>query len=55
MTCSVYVIEWANRTATRDGRGTRSDVIPDGSHLAQGTAIYKYIFIKIGRMMILTT
>jgi len=32
--CGVYVIEWANLAATRDGRGTRSDVILGGSDLA---------------------
>jgi hypothetical protein len=31
MTCGVYVIEWANLAATRDGRGKRSDVILEGS------------------------
>jgi hypothetical protein len=31
MTCGIYVIEGANLAATRDGRGTRSDVILGGS------------------------
>jgi hypothetical protein len=31
MTCGVYVIEWANLAATRDGRGKRSDVILEAS------------------------
>jgi hypothetical protein len=34
MTCGVYVIEWANLAATREGRGKRSDVILEGSALA---------------------
>jgi hypothetical protein len=45
MTCSVYVIEWANLAATRAGRGTRSDVILDGSALAECMVVSSQVLV----------